>query len=223
MLSKVADNIWVAFHPQKLMGAHFGTRMTVVRLGSRLWLHSAIPIDDALATQLAGLGEVGWIVAPNLFHHMHVEAARARYPAADVLAAEGLVKKRASLADATVLQTSTASAWNDLEAVHLAGMPKLNETVFFHVPSQTLVAADICFNLVRPKGLWSRLLFGMFGASGSVKQSRYFRSMVADKAALAASIRQVLEWPFQRIIIAHGEIVDSEARDKLAAACAWLS
>ena len=57
--------------------------MTVWRLpGRRLALHSPVPIDDATAAELAGLGEVTDVIAPNRLHTTWFAATTARYPGA---------------------------------------------------------------------------------------------------------------------------------------------
>ncbi|MEO1482411.1 MAG: hypothetical protein AAFU77_09925 [Myxococcota bacterium] len=75
-LVSVTKDVWVAKAPLALPGGiEVGATMTVVRLADRgLWIHSPIPLNQALVTELDALGEVRWIVAPNLLHHLFLGA-----------------------------------------------------------------------------------------------------------------------------------------------------
>ena len=98
MLNELAKDLWVAWTPQSFYGLRFGARMTVVRLDDgSLLLHSPIPIDEGMKSEIDSLGHVGHIVAPNLFHHVHAQSAVALYPSAQLYVAQGLDKKRPDL------------------------------------------------------------------------------------------------------------------------------
>src|SRR5688500_18374152 len=96
MLQPQAENLWTADHELKVPGGvPFPVRMTVARLSDRsLALISPVPIDDALASELAGLGPVSHLIAPNLFHHFYLAPAKVRYPEARVLGPPGLAAKK---------------------------------------------------------------------------------------------------------------------------------
>jgi len=50
--------------------------------------------------------------------------------------------------------------------------------------------------------------------------SRMFRLMIRDRATFAESIRQMMQWDFDRIIVAHGEMIETNAKATLAKALA---
>ena len=65
------------------LGFQFPARMSVLPLGAgKLALVSPVPIDDALAAAIAELGRVELLIAPNLLHHLYIDAAARRYPEA---------------------------------------------------------------------------------------------------------------------------------------------
>src|SRR4051812_27243130 len=99
MLYRHAENLWTVDYELRLgPGLPFPTRMTVARLADHtLALISPIPIDDALSAELADLGPVSHLVAPNLLHHLHLPQARQRYSAARLLGPRGLSKKKPDL------------------------------------------------------------------------------------------------------------------------------
>jgi len=82
-LVAVAPGLWSVTHTMRFPGGvRLPTRMSVARLGGDgLLVHSAVPIDDALAVEIARLGNVLYIVAPNCFHHLHVGPLLSERPA----------------------------------------------------------------------------------------------------------------------------------------------
>ena len=60
-------------------GFNFPARMTAVAFDDGVALISPVPIDDAMAARIAAMGEVRFLVAPNLAHSMYTAAASARW------------------------------------------------------------------------------------------------------------------------------------------------
>src|SRR5688572_33331474 len=80
------------------LGFRFPARLSALPLADgKLALVSPVPIDDARAAALAELGSVEYLIAPNLLHHLYLEAAARRYPDARVLAPSRLRDKRPGL------------------------------------------------------------------------------------------------------------------------------
>ena len=118
-----------------MAGVNQRLRMTVVALtGGGLWLYSPVEIDDGLAQQLAAVGNVAHVVAPNRYHHLFAGAAKRRYPAAALWAVPGLPEKRPDLRFDGVLGSEPSGlAWaGDLDTLVLTSVPRFSETVFFH-------------------------------------------------------------------------------------------
>lgn len=67
MLRKIDNNIWVGEQPLKYLGLNVGTRMTLIRLATgELIVISPIQVDNTTINQLNALGDVSYIIAPNL-------------------------------------------------------------------------------------------------------------------------------------------------------------
>lgn len=198
--------------------------MTVVRLHSgQLWLHSVIPIDDALAEELAELGEAAHIVAPNRLHHTFLADAMRRYPNARVWAAPGLPEKRRDIAFDEILGDHPPADWaNDLDQVHLRGNRWASEVVFLHRASRTLLLTDLLFNIRHAHGRFTRFVLRSMGAWGKLAQSKMWRITTRDRAAATSSVRRVLQWDFDRILLAHGDPVETDAKVALARQVSWL-
>ena len=58
--------------------------MTIVRREGKLALHSVVPLTDQLVKAISSLGEVGWLIAPNLQHWLFLPAWTAAFPHATV-------------------------------------------------------------------------------------------------------------------------------------------
>lgn len=214
MLTPIADDLWELAGEQRLPGgARFPLRMTVVRLPDRrLVLHSPVPIDDAAAAAIAALGDVAHVIAPNRYHHLHLEAALRRFPHAAAHLAPGLAAKHPSVAPAGELGDVAPAAWRDhLDQVHLAGAPKVAETVFLHRASRTLIATDLAFHITRPANLRTRMLLRFVGAGGGrLAASRAWKLLVADRAAATAAIARIEAWAPIRYVPAHGAIYEGD-------------
>ncbi|MDX1388011.1 MAG: hypothetical protein R3344_02420, partial [Acidobacteriota bacterium] len=178
-----------------------------------LAVHSAIRMSEDDAAAVDDLGRVSLILAPNRFHAAEAPWYAERYPDARVLVPGG---GRAKLEPAYPRIDGTLEAdWpleidSEIRRVCLAGMRMGGETVFLHVKSRTLVTTDMVFNLGdRPRGLF-RILMKLNRAYDRFGPTRLFLSaFVRDKVAFDASVREVLEWDFDRVIMSHGEVVET--------------
>jgi hypothetical protein len=213
-------------HEQVLpLGFQFPARMSVLPLeAGKLALVSPVPIDDARAAAIAALGRVEFLIAPNLLHHLYLEAAIQRYPEARVLAPSRLSAKRPHLRIHAPLEAGVppelAAA---VDVVRIEGAPGLDEFVFFHRATRTLVVTDLVFNITRPRGVLAHLLLFLGGCHGRLASSRALRFTLKDRAAARASAERILALPFETLVMAHGDILGRDARARLEPALAWLA
>ena len=222
-LQGFAESVWIAGAPQKYLGWQFGSRMTVLRLGDgSLLLHSPITLDDSLRSQIDALGPVAHIVAPNLFHHLYAGDAAKAFPEAKVHGAAGLRKKRPDLRLDAALGEQAEPAWrDDLEVLPIEGT-LLEETLFWHRPSGTLLSADLIENFQSADDWWTRFYLKIAGIDGKIGLSRMLRLAFRDRKKARRSIDQVLDWDFDRIVLAHGEPIGSNGVEALREAYTWL-
>lgn len=213
MLTPIAPGLWHMQRRFTAAGMPVSSRMTVVRFADgRLWIHSPVRLDEATRAQLAGLGQVAWIVAPNRFHHLFAGDCRRAFPGAALYGAPGLGAKRPDLVGLRELGETIEPEWAaDLEQVLMRGMPVTNEVVWFHKASGTLIATDLlqcwCGDLPWGAALYARVT----GVRNRLDVPRTVRLITRDKAAAAESARAVLRWPFTRVITAHNAIVEQGA------------
>lgn len=224
-LEAFAPGIWTVTTPLSIAGAELGTRMTVIRLRSgELVLIAPCPIDAALDAQIQELGSVSAVIAPNAFHHFSFLDALKRYPKAVPYLAEGVEDKIGTTPPgARPLGAEPDPLWKaDLEQCCIPGAPKVNEVVFFHPSSRTLVLTDFCFHFNPPPGGWTGLFLRLAGAHGKLAISRLMRSMLKDREALRPVVERILAWDFDRIIVTHGENIGNDAKSLFREATADL-
>jgi hypothetical protein len=222
MLHRHAEDLWtVDYELNVAPGLPFPTQMTVVRLSDgTLALISPVPIDDALSAELATLGPVSHLVAPNLLHHLHLPGARKRYAAARLLAPPGLAKKKPDLTFEP-LDTANASVFRASFATEaIAGAPKIAETVLLHRASRTLIVADLVFNIETPPSWTTSAFLWLTGTRGRLAESRVWALSCDDARAAQASRLRILEWDFDRLVVAHGNVIDVGAKARLASVIA---
>lgn len=223
-LQQLDTDLWIASTPHRFMGVDFGARMTVVRLSDgRLWVHSPLPARPELFADVLALGPVVWLVAPNRLHHLYIGDWHRELPDAEVHVAPGLETKRPDLAVTGVLGDAVAPGWAQaLEPLPLEGMPAANEFVFFHGASATLIVSDLVFNLDASSPPLTRLVFRLIGSPGELAPTLVEKLLIRDRAAFRRSLERILEWPFERVVMAHGSVWQHGGREALARGYAWL-
>ena len=189
----------------------FDIRMTAVRLKSGgLLLHSPVPINDSLSAEIQALGRVEHVVAPNCFHHLYASQTKRMFPDATLWAAPGLNLKRGEIEFDAVIGDKTPDWGDDLEYKFIVGMPIINEIVFFHRPSRTFICTDFLFNIRSGSNVLIRSIWRLFGVWKKFGQSRSWRFMIKNRDDVTRSVNSILEWKFERVIMAHGDIVECD-------------
>lgn len=218
-----AEGLWSVWAPHRFFGLHLDTRMTVLRLpGGGLWLHSVVPVDEGLAMQLQALGPVRHIVVPNLFHHVYASAAVQRWPEARVHGPAAMRRKRPDLRiDAELTETPDPGWGGALVPLHIDGS-MLDETVFVHRPSRTLLSSDLLENFETSPHLGTRLYLKAAGIHGRVGWSRFLRPVYRDRLATRRSLERLLALDFDRIILAHGRVLEQGGPAAVREGFRWL-
>jgi hypothetical protein len=231
MLKQIDRDIWVAEQPLKYLGLPVGTRMTAIRLsGDRLLLISPIKINEEIKQELDRLGKVEFIIAPNLFHYLYLEECQQIYPQAKLIAPPGLATKKPKLAIDQVFFQDEIDFNSELEYILFEGFqvlipPKIsivNEIVFFHPESHTLILTDTAFNFDRNFPLVTQLATRILGSYQALKPSWLEKLAIKDKTKISNSVEKILAWDFKRVIMAHGNIVEDNAKEQLKAGYKWF-
>lgn len=188
-------------------------RTTVVQLGDARLLIS--PASALTPAQLRELGPISDLVAPSLLHAAGMPAAIAAFPAARRW---GPVGAREKLRDIAWTHLLGVDAWPyeaELARVSIDGMPKINESVFLHRASRSLIVTDLAFNLVDAKGPGAWLFLHLFGTWRRFAVSRLFLSLLRDKSAFRASVQRIAALDFDNVAPGHGALVLGDAKSQL--------
>jgi hypothetical protein len=193
--------------------------MTVVRLGGgELLLHSPIGLTEERRKSVDALGPLAHIVAPNTFHHVYAGAWANAYPGATVHAPAELKKKRPDLRIDRVLSDPTPKEWQPvLDPVSIDGT-LLHETVFVHPASRTLISSDLVENQQNVDHFGTRLYLKLSSAYQRVAWPTPLRIAYRDRKAARRSLDGLLEHAFDRAIVAHGDVIEGDAKRSIAAA-----
>ena len=223
-MDRITDDIYALSGDLYAGLMYFPLRMLVIRVPAGLILWSPVTLDDAQAAAIDALGTVRWIMAPNAFHHLYLEDSMQRWPDATLIVSDGLAQKRPDLdlSNAVSLASMPSAFAGILEARRIEGAPSMNEWVLLHKPSRTLIVCDLIFNIHAVKRWSASLIFRMVGAWKRCAQSRMWRFFVKDRAAAAASLAAVMAWDFDRIVMAHGDVVETGGQAALAQATPWM-
>ena len=223
-LRQLAENLWVVERPQSFYGLPVGARMTVIRLAEgRLLPHSPVALDAELRGELDSIGQVCFAVAPNRVHHMHAGEVAQVYRRARLWLAPGLERKRPDLVFEAVLNDEAPEEWRrEVDQVFFRGRPYENEVVFFHRASRTLVLCDLAFNFGRSAATRTRLLMKLLRSYGRLGPSKLDPLLIRDRHAAQESLERILAWDFERIIVAHGDVLESGGHEILRQGYSWL-
>lgn len=223
-LEPIAPDLWTITGPQRMFGLHLGTRMTVVRQPSGgLWLHSPIALSPELRDDVASLGNVEHIVAPNLYHHVYAGEWAQAFPKATLHGAPGLDAKRKDLKFGAMLGTTEDGApWADTFAQQRIDGTMLGEVVFLHKPTGSIISSDLVENMTACSHWPTRVYLNLNGVLDKPGLPYVLRLVFRDRKAARADIDKILSWTFERIVLAHGSNIEQDAADILKATYAWL-
>lgn len=224
LLRAIDSELWVAESPLRFLGLEMGARMTVVRLpDGTLFLHSPVALTPDLQSEVEALGAVRYLVAPNKLHHLYVGDWIKAFPEATFYAPPGLEEKRRDLDCRNVLGDTPEAGWTGtLDQVFVEGFPFASEIAFYHRPTKTFIATDLAFNVGESSPPLTRAFFHLARTYGRLSPTLLERVLVRDKTAFRRSLDRILEWPFERVIVSHGEISESGGRDQLKQGYAWV-
>lgn len=190
-------------------GNHMPLRSTLVRLtNGHSILISPVKFDENQLQELQKSPPTH-IVAPNNFHHLYISAASEVFPNAKLLAAPGLQQKRADVKWTSTLDEATWPHQDELQMIFVGGAPKYNECVFYHKATRTLITTDLFFNFKNLSNSFGNLIFKIMGSFNKPAVSRLLKLLTKDKVQFQKDLMRILDLDFDRIVMAHGEIVES--------------
>ncbi len=236
-LKKVAENIWIAdgelIH-MNFVAFHvpFSTRMTIVRLADgTLWCHSPIKPEQKLLRAIDQLGKVRHLISPNKIHYAYISAWQKIYPDALAWSSPGVeARARSQKIPVQFDQPLTDQAPNDwsaeIEQLIFKGSRVVEEVVFFHKKSRTLILTDLIENFESERTesyFWKHIqkIAGISAPNG--KAPLDFRlTFIGQKAQARQSLARMLAWQPEKMILAHGQWYEKNGTAELKRSFSWL-
>ena len=234
-LKPVTDDVWIVDGPliefgPPLLRMPFPTRMSIIRIGRELFVHSPTPLTDGLKAEIAAIGEPAWIIGPNRIHYWWISEWCDAYTDAVAYLAPRIMDQAGGRLDRVShrcrpLDHRAGYPWDGIiETLPVHGS-YMSEIVFFHRTSRTLVLTDMIENFEPQKlGIFSCMLTWLGGAQHpDGKMPRDLRlTYRARMAELRAALDTMIGWDPARIILAHGRWYERDGANELRRAFRWL-
>ena len=213
-MRQIAQDIWELTYPLSLLGFQVGRRVTLMRLASgRLVILSTAAFKPDDVEAMRALGEPSFLLEATKAHDSFAAAGRAAFPDIPYLVPAGFPKTAALRA--APLETAPSEWEGELAIRKIEGMPWVQEHVFFHKPSRTLIVADLLFNFAESSRLTQFVARHFMRLPDLVGMSVAFRMMIRDRDAFRRSLEDILQWDFDRIVVGHGAIIKSNGQERL--------
>lgn len=232
-LKRVCDDVWIVDGPVIRFGMPglkmpFPTRMTVIRVGRDLFIHSPTPLQASLRAEVEQAGTPRWIVGPNRIHYWWVPDWHAAFADAAVYLAPRTDQQAAGRIDFShlTLDRTDGYPWDATIATLPVAGSFMTEVAFFHHPSRTLVLADLIenFELAKmgsPLQRWLVRLGGVAAPDGQAPRDMRL-TFARHKPAVRKAVEQMITWQPERVIFAHGQWFETDGTARLKHAFRWL-
>ena len=203
-LQTFGADIWIADGPPvKAFGPFtLPTRMIVVKLrDGSLWINSPVQASPADMRRIAELGPVRYLVSPSSMHTWRLASWAAVFPEAQ------------RWAPPQILRDDAPEGWSaDLEQLVFRGNAFLEEVEFLHPGSRTLIFNDFIQNYPpQPQRPLVDALLKLSGSRGGGVPNDIKVSFIRKELA-RRSLRKLLSWDFDNLILAHGDCITAGAK-----------
>ena len=212
----IDENIWTL--DGDWYDTPFRRRMTIVKLScGELVVHSAIRLKESDYSKINSFGKVGYIIVPNNMHSDDAPFFKIKYPDAKLFVPRASLKKVSKFCtvDGVLPGCWPKELEDEMKCIEFKGTRILEEQVFFHISTKTLIAADLVFNMTNePTGLmktffkWNKI-YKRFGPSRIFKWVFISNLKVAER-----SFGDILTLDFDRVVMSHGDVLDSNGQSK---------
>lgn len=216
-----------------------------------LAVFSPVALTDGTKAKIAEMGgQVGYIVALDIEHHIFISEWAKAYPDAKIIGPEGLPEKRAKQKDEKIgqekfsvvftkenkRQTKISDEFDaDFDYEYADGHGN-RELVFFYRPDKTMIEADLLFNLPAneqysraPKdekettGFASKIFNNVQSPEGDAKWMQRFTWYLAvkDRTSFNESVQTMSQWDFKTIIPCHGDVIEGNGKEIFLKVFEW--
>ncbi len=229
-LQAFAKNIWLVEGPNvRDMGVMFTTRMTIVKLANgSVWIESPVPVAFETLKRITELGPVKYLIAATPRHVWRLERWHALFPEAQLWVSRitPFTLKQGNLSFTGVLGEAPYQDWaNDFDQLTFKGNPLLEEVLFFHKESRTVILDDLI--QIHPNVKGKPFRNALFKVEGVASQyggvGLDIRLSFTNRNLARRSLEKLLSWDFDKLIIAHGMCIEKDAKPFVERAFRWLT
>jgi len=229
-LSVFGENIWIVDGPDvRDMGVMFTTRMAVVKLSDgSLWVNSPVSVPFDTLKRITELGPVRYLLAATPRHVWRLAAWHTLFPEAQLWAPRltPFTLKKGHLPFTRILGDQPPQAWkDDFDQLAFKGNPLIEEVIFFHKQSRTVILDDLIQSHPIAKGKPFRnallKLAGVASPPGGVPLD--IRLSFTNRDLARRSLEKLLSWDFCKLVMAHGPCIDRDAKPFVERAFQWLA
>ena len=188
-----------------------------------------------------------YISALDFEHHIFISDWARAFPAAKLLAVEGLPEKREK--DKATAGNKFEHVWTSKNKADMkvdedfdrefeyeyVGSHSNKELVFCHKPSKTLIEADMMFNLPATEqfsktgenptaGFLTKLFVGLQSTKGEAtwqKRFLWYAASSGNRADFNKSAQRIASWDFERVIPCHGDVIETGGKDVFRKVFEW--
>jgi hypothetical protein len=229
-LQAFSKNIWIVNGPNvRDFGVMFTTRMVIVKLtDGSLWVNSPVSVPFDTLKRITELGPVKFIVAATPRHVWRLQGFNVLFPEAQLWVPRTTLftLKKLPLPLISILTDIPYQGWaEDLDQLPFKGNPLIEEVLFFHKESRTVILDDLIqiHPIVKGKILRNALfkLEGVAFPYGGVALD--IRLFFTNRNLARRSLEKLRSWDFDKLIIAHGVCIEKDAKQFVERAFRWLS
>jgi hypothetical protein len=228
-LHEFAESVWLVDGPiVRDAGIFFTTRMTVVKLSDgSIWISSPVPVSFRTLKEISNLGDVRYVVAATPRHVWRLAAWHTLFPDAELWVSRPTLftLQKGHLPISGYLSDAPVARWDaDFGQLEFRGNPFLSEVLFFHRNTHTLILDDLIQRnpIMKGKPL-TNVAFKLGGVQypdGGVGLD--MKMAFLNRSLARQSLEKLLSWDFDKVIIAHGPCVETDAKQYIQRALRWL-
>jgi len=248
VIRKVTENITTLSAPFARFGhIKVGGRGTLVRLqNGTVAVFSPTALTPEVKETVSALGELKYIAALDLEHHIFLGDWSKAYPTAKILAPEGLKEKREKQKNEEVpfsviftaankLTTKVDAAFDADFDYEIVDGHVNKELVFNYKPDKTLIEADLIFNLPATEqysktgldassGVLTKVwtfLNNTHGAAMAQRRFIWYGTSVGDRPSFNKSMQKINGWSFDKIVPCHGDVIETGGKGVFEKIMEW--
>lgn len=173
-----------------------GNRSTAIKLANdEVFLIVSSPCTSETTSVIDSMGQVKYLLTPDYEHGMHILDFHNKYPEAKCIGPQGIEEKKPLVPWAGILgsggEDKVYGFENEIKLHYFPGHAN-REIALLHIPSRTLVVADLLFNLPpkeqysnttkSPTAWWPLSILGNGMQPGSKTHETVIGAIAKDKA-----------------------------------------